>query len=397
MNIFIMFLVFIFMAGFYLMDSPNQKLANQNIDEHIIKSEIRERVECVKNAHIFNLKNLDFTNDCKDKYKIKNLNFCVNQNNIKVSCNGRQEYKIFITYSESIDEKKYNIASEVFEKFYRDITDFGILLNNHLITGLKTYKLDQLITKNIKNGSLLYFTKYKNQTQIKHLKPINIESPNNCPKGTIMSYKFGRYVCLEKNKQFACVGDTVWDNKKGKCVQNDFNKPICGKNMVAILKNNVWECLDSIEQNEDIKCEENQIKFYDKYFQKYICKEDPNKQIEVKKCDFSTVQIQNISTKCSPCEKQIINEDTCESFCIPDEKKLENKNCYLNKDECTGNSKSFYFGFPDAEYIKNIKNISKDKIPLDENYSKNRRFNCKKCEKGINKEKSVYPFILICN
>ena len=51
-----MFLVFIFMAGFYLMDSPNQKVQNQNIDEYISKSELRKKNECVKKEHIFNLK-----------------------------------------------------------------------------------------------------------------------------------------------------------------------------------------------------------------------------------------------------------------------------------------------------------------------------------------------------
>lgn len=408
MNIFIMFLVFIFMAGFYLMDSPNQKVQNQNIDEYISKSELRKQTECVKNAHIFNLKDLDFKDLCKDKYNIKNLNFCVNQNNIKVSCNGKQAYKFFITYSEFVDEKNYNLTAEVFEKYYKDITDFGILINNNLITGLRTYKLDKIITQYIKNGSLIYFTKYKNQSQIKYLKPINIDTPGNCPKGTIMTYKFGRYVCLEKNKQFACIGDTIWDKKKEKCVPNYFNRPICGENMVAILKNNVWECLDSIEQNTEIQCAENQIKTYNKYSQKYICTEDPNKPIDIKKCTFektnlvygklgSTLKIQKISTKCNECEKQIINEDTCESFCIPDKTKLKNQNCYKNAQECAGNNKSFYFGFPNQEYVKNVKEVYNYKTPINSEYSKNRKFNCKKCEKGINEEKSIYPLILICN
>ena len=300
------------------------------------------------------------------------------------------------------------LTAEVFEKYYKDITDFGILINNNLITGLRTYKLDKIITQYIKNGSLIYFTKYKNQSQIKYLKPINVDTPGNCPKGTIMTYKFGRYVCLEKNKQFACIGDTIWDKKKEKCVPNYFNRPVCAENMVAILKNNVWECLDSIEQNTEIQCAENQIKTYNKYSQKYICTEDPNKQIDIKKCTFektnlvygklgSTLKIQKISTKCNECEKQIINEDTCESFCIPDKTKLNNQNCYKNAQECAGNNKSFYFGFPNQEYVKNVKEVYNYKTPINSEYSKNRKFNCKKCEKGINEEKSIYPLILICN
>ena len=402
MNIFIMFLVFIFMAGFYLIDSPNQKLPDQDIEEFIINAELKSNIECVKNSHIFNLKGTNFTDTCKDKYDIKNINFCINKNNIKMQCNGKQAYQLFITYSAPIIEKNYNTAAEIFEKYYKDIADFGILINKNLITGQRTYEPDNIIIKIIKEGSLLYFTKHKNQTKIKYLKPINVDLTQKCPKNTILTYKFGQYLCIEENKQFACIGDTI-------CVPNYFNKPICGKDLTAVLINNIWECIDSTDKNIHINCETNQIKIYDNISLSYKCIEDPSKIKEIKKCQNinkilayskfgSTIEFQNISGSCNECEKQIINEETCESHCAPDETQLNNKNCYPDKDQCTGLTKGFYFGFPNYDYVKNIKELNKHQIPINKSYSQNRKFNCMDCkEKGINKEKSFYPFILVCN
>ena len=60
MNIFIMILVALFMAGYYIMDSPNQKIPEQETEYAIEKSNLRMIAQCATAVHNAQIKGTEF-------------------------------------------------------------------------------------------------------------------------------------------------------------------------------------------------------------------------------------------------------------------------------------------------------------------------------------------------
>ncbi len=135
---------------------------------------------------------------------------------------------------------------------------------------------------------------------------------------------------------------------------------------------------------------------------------DPNAEKSAKKCDNvaktpnihggigATLRVRSVS--CTDCETSIIDEDTCETICIPDINKLNDTTCY-NDDvsACSGPNRGIYFGFSNKSRIDKIPEIANTTINLDNEHSQNRKFNCMDCGMGeIDTEKSVYPYTAIC-
>ena len=104
-------------------------------------------------------------------------------------------------------------------------------------------------------------------------------------------------------------------------------------------------------------------------------------------------------SSCTDCETLYVDPDTCNATCIPDESKLNDSRCYPdNTRTCSGATRGFYFGFPDATYVANVSAVRGVSVPLDSVHSKNRKFNCMDCGMaGINESKSLPPYVVVCN
>ena len=110
-----------------------------------------------------------------------------------------------------------------------------------------------------------------------------------------------------------------------------------------------------------------------------------------------TLRVRSVS--CTDCEKPILNEDTCEVYCIPDVSRLDDPHCY-NGDfhDCNDESHAIYFGFATNSKIEGIEALENQDVFIDKKrHTPNRKFNCMDCgEEIIDKEKSVFPYTAIC-
>ena len=74
MNIFIMILVALFMAGYYLLDSPSQNIVTQTTEYAIVQSDLRTIAQCVAAVQNSNINGTDFQD------------ICIQQNQIILNC-----------------------------------------------------------------------------------------------------------------------------------------------------------------------------------------------------------------------------------------------------------------------------------------------------------------------
>ena len=137
------------------------------------------------------------------------------------------------------------------------------------------------------------------------------------------------------------------------------------------------------------------------------CVSDPNASDSENKCTRiindtlsgnpgATMRIP--TTSCTDCETMLVDSETCHARCIPDKTKINDEKCYPSAGSCSGASKAFYFGFPNAEYASGVSAIFGKRVPFDASHSQNRKFNCMDCgNRGINEDKSFPPYIVVCN
>ena len=297
---------------------------------------------------------------------------------------------------------------EILEKYYPDAGTFGIFLDKSLITaGAVSWRkipTNIINSAQLQDGQLVYAMQYK-IPNITIDYPTNDTSDINCPANTEKTYRFGRWQCIGYNYKTSCSGDTIWDEVSQQCIADDTRKPLCANNQTAVLVDDVWECVDPFA---DKTCPNGMIARLDYNALEWECVEDPNIAKKVKKCDNvsfpprisssigATLRVRSIS--CTDCEMLFVDEETCETHCIPDVNKLNDPACYNGAlDECVGPTRGIYFGFSPKSSIDGIPELAESTVILDTNHSQNRMFNCIDCGNGeIDNENSIYPYTAVC-
>jgi len=413
MNIFIMLLALFFMAGYYIISSPSQTIAKHETTEAIKKADLRSIVECVVSTQNAVMYGEDFIDICTEKYSISSQYICMDEKSNITECDSTDTKEpalnFIITSSSIIPTQYYNSMLDILEQYYPDAGTFGILQNNQIISANsvtnRTIPENIIKASQLQNGQLIYVMQYKiPKMQIDY--PTEDISDIVCPTGTVKTYRFGRWQCIGYNYKISCTGDTIWDSYSEQCIADESRKPLCSSNQTAILVDDVWECIDPFA---DKTCETGMVARLNYNDLQWECVEDPTIQKqEVKKCDLSKTQyttkgiagktLRLVTTSCTDCEKMVINEDTCESYCIPDETQLYNPQCYNDAPTlCTGTSRAIYFGFSSNSVVTNISDLDKKDIIIDEQHSQNRKFNCLDCGMGsIDTEKSIFPYTAVC-
>lgn len=411
MNIFIMILVALFMAGYYMMDSPNQKIQEQETEYAIGKSDMRMIAQCATAVHNAQIKGTEFQDICIEQNNIVSQYICLDNRLNKTKCeivkNKKPAYSYIVTATAPIDSGKYNDMMEILEQEYSDAGTFGIFNDNVIMSGGTSTKriVPKTIIKELEltPGQLVYLTQYEipdNQTEY----VINIAQDIECPVGTVKVYRFGRWQCTGYNTKTNCGGDMVWDTDLMECVPDESRKPLCANNQTAVMVDSVWECISPFPEKS---CPDKMVAQLNYNTLEWECVGDPADIQTTTKCDkirYNAVYgaagttLRVPQTSCTDCEKMVVDEKTCVAHCVPDETKITDPRCYNGSvAECSGPTRAFFFGFPNREYVTqsgmNITNV-----PLGSGYSQNRRFNCKDCgETGINSERSNPPYVVVCN
>lgn len=411
MNIFIMMLVAIFMLGFYVINSPSQRVPEQETEYAINKSDLRSIAECAVAKHNAQIKGYDFQDICIEQNEIKSQFVCLNSSMRITSCemvrNKKPDYSYIITTTKPLAGDNYNNMLEIIEQYFPDTGAFGILLDNKIMSGNQSNAntipkaiIDEL---ELESGQLIYFTQYElPDTETEFASPSETEL--NCPVGTVKTYRFSRWQCIPYNTKTDCGGDTIWDSDLMECVADESKKPLCASQQTAVLVDSVWECVNPFPEKV---CPNNMVAKLNYSTLEWECVADPNSIETVKKCQNvtqgaiyggigSTVRVP--SNSCTDCEKMLTDPETCVSICVPDPSKVNSPSCYPGDVKaCSGNSKALYFGFPSYSYAANVEEIKDKNIQLDRKHSQNRKFNCLDCGDGeIDEAKSFPPYIANC-
>ena len=410
-NIFLILLSVMFMAGYYLISSPSQRIVEHETEYAIKKAELRSIAECVVSAENAFMYGETFDDICTERYDITSQYVCMNDKYNIMSCdtNGGKTpvYNFIITTATALPESEYNRMLEILEQYYPDAGTFGIFTDSELISAgaINRRSIPKKIidTAKLKNGQLVYIMQYTIPDETIDY-PLVDGSDINCPAGTMKAYRFGRWQCVGYNYKISCTGDTIWDSTLMECVADETRKPLCANNQTAVLIDDVWECVDPFA---DKNCPIGMIARLNYNDLTWECVDDPNATKTVKKCDSvarapqtrhggTTLRVRSIS--CTDCEQIYVDEETCETYCIPDPSKLTDEKCYAgNPEDCSDATHGIYFGFNQKSHIDGIKELQDKIITLDRNHSQNRMFNCMDCgETEIDKEQSVSPYTAVC-
>lgn len=400
------------MAGYYIMSSPSQRIIQHETEYSVKKADLRSIAECVvasQNAAMYGEELID---DCVERYEITSQYICMNRSYNIVSCDAETgkapTFNFIITTSFPLPVSEYNNMLEILEQYYPDAGTFGVFITPDLMSAgsISRRSIPQKIISaaNLTDGQLTYIMQYKiPEATIEY--PVVDGSDIECPSNTMKTYRFGRWQCIEYNYKTSCTGDMIWDDLSMQCIADETRKPLCSNNQTAVMIDDVWECVDPFS---DITCDLGTIARLNYSTLTWECVEDPNSVKSARKCDNiakaprargglgATLRVRSVS--CTDCETAVVDEDTCETYCIPDINKIYDKTCYSDDvSECSGPNRAIYFGFSPKSRIDGIEALANVTITLDTEHSQNRKFNCMDCGMGeIDTKNSIFPYTAIC-
>ena len=412
MNIFIMILVALFMAGYYMFDSPSQRIANHETQNAIMQSDLRTIAQCATALHNAQINGTNFQDICIEQNNIVSKFICLDKRlkitNCEAEKNKKPAFSYIITATAVLNPEIHNSMMEIMEQHYAESGTFGLFVDNMIMSGGTATK--RIVPKaiiedmNLENGQLVYLTQYEMPdvgTQYEIATTPDIE----CPTGTTKVYRFGRWQCITYNTKTDCGGDMIWDSDLSECVPDESRKPLCADTQSAVMVDEVWECINPFSEKS---CPDNLIARLNYNTLEWECVTDPTIDKTVKKCVHLTggavyggalgATLRVPQTSCTDCETIITNQDTCETWCAPDPDKINDARCYPGQFEgCDGATRAFYFGFPNVQYADKVDAVNDIEIPFNKSYAQNRKFNCMDCGvNGIDEEKSRPPYVVIC-
>ncbi len=411
MNIFIMILVTLFMAGFLMIDSPNQQIEKHTTEYAVNQSDLKTIAQCATAVHNAQINGTQFNDVCIEQFGIESQFICMDAKHKKTNCeivrNKKPAFSFIVTSTAQLNPEQYNQVMEVLEKHFADSGTFGLFQEEKIMAGGTATKrsVPKTIVEEmeLQDGQLVYMTQYEIPdagTQFATSATADII----CPIGYAKAYRFGRWQCVPYNAQTNCAGDMIWDSDLYECVPDESRKPLCAEKQTAVMVESVWECIDPFPEKS---CPDKMTARLNYNTLEWECVMDPGSITNTKKCDNvkngavygplgTTLRVPQSS--CTDCEVMVTDYETCKTFCIPDASKINNPSCYPGAaGECSGESRAFYFGFPSKTYIKNVEAVAGTTVPLDKKHSQNRKFNCLDCGDGvIDTEKSKPPYVAIC-
>ena len=411
MNIFIMILVALFMAGYYLMDAPSQIVAPHDTEYAVLHSDLRAVAQCTTAMHNAQINGTEFNDICIEQNGIISEFICLDSTLKTTKCeiikNKKPAFSYIVTATQPIDMSNHNAMMEILETYYSDAGTFGLLNDGMIMSGGTSLRrqIPAQIVDNMEltDGQLVYLTQYEVPdagTAYDIAPTLDIV----CPIGTAKTYRFGRWQCVGYNTKTDCGGDMIWDSDLLDCVADESRKPLCAENQTAVMVDSLWECVAPFPEKN---CPDKMIARLNYNTLEWECVVDPATLTDVKKCTHITsgvvygslgTTLRRPQTSCTDCERMVVDSETCTSSCVPDPTRLNDSRCYPGATaECGGPSRAFYFGFPSPAYLESVQSLVNVAVPFDKSHSQNRRFNCLDCGAGeIDMSRSFPPYVAVC-
>lgn len=411
MNIFIMIFAVLIMGAYFIMSSPAQRVAEQETEYAITQADLHSVAECAVAVHNAAIRGYEFDDICVDMVGIETGSICLNERLAETKCevvrNKKPAYSYIITTTAALDDVNYDAMMTILEKNYSDAGTFGILQDGQIVAGgtatRRTIPAAIIKARGLTDGQLVYMTQYEMpDTDTEFVAPDAADI--DCPAGTVKTYRFSRWQCVGYNYKYACGGDMIWSSDLAECVPDESRKPLCASEQTAVMVDSVWECVNPFPDKD---CPNGMVARLNYSTLEWECVADPTNTPTQKKCaNFTAGAIYGAvgatvrvpSSSCTDCEKLIVDENTCQTKCVPDPTKISDTRCYpAASHTCSGSHRAFYFGFPSAAYASNVDALGGRSIPMDSTHSRNRKFNCLDCGDGeIDGTNSFPPYIAVC-
>ena len=410
MNIFIMILVALFMGTYYLLSSPSLRIREQEIEYAVTRADMRAVTECTMAMHNATINGDTFDDICVTQNDIHSEIICLDSKMAITQCdavkNKAPEYTFIITYTKPLAQESYNDIMEVLETHYNNVGTFGVFMEKQIVSGdggKRGIPASILKKHEFQDGHLIYMTQYSIPTATQEFATTSTDGII-CPSGMSAVYRFSRWQCIGLNQKTNCGGDMVWDTDSGTCIPDESRKPLCAAQQTAVIVDDVWECINPFA---DKTCPGKMVARLNYNTLEWECVQDPSLVTTTTKCEHiinDTVSgnpgttLRAPTTSCTDCETMVVDTETCHARCVPDASKISEPGCYPTANTCKGSGQAFYFGFPSLTYAANVPAIEGKSVPFDSTHSQNRKFNCMDCgNRGINQEKSLPPYIVVCN
>ncbi len=248
MNIFIMVLVALFMAGFYMFTAPSGRIEQTEAEYAINKSDLRTIAECAAAAQNATLHDTEFNDICVTQNEIQSRFICLdtklNVTKCEIVNKKKPAYSFIVTATAPVPTDQYNNMMEILEQHFSDAGTFGIFQDKVIISGGTATKRSVpagiISDMELQDGQLVYMTQYEIPDTDKEFTAPSIADVE-CPAGTVKAYRFGRWQCIGYNTKTNCEGDTIWDSDLMECVADESRKPLCASQQTAVLIDSVWE------------------------------------------------------------------------------------------------------------------------------------------------------------
>jgi hypothetical protein len=428
MNVFILILVFIFMAGWYLMDSPSQNVEKHGIEYAAKRAEIGSILTCIVHIHSEAVKldshlqieePVDIFNDtpCAERYEVETVKLCSDGRRITPTCQptraGQSINHYIVSTAPAPDDMGKTLELMLAE--FPNKTGFGIITrvgrNLQMIIGNGTARnVPDFIVRELglAEGQLLYISQYA-VTGRTALVRETAAALVACPPGQMRVFRFNRWQCAAQGTARACTGATIWDPKTGNCVTDYSRRPLCAANQTAVFVEDSWLCVNPIMHTE---CPTGFTAHLNYETMEWTCVDNPAEPRQSEQggrpgrgqgrfqrpgggATPAAAHIEGASA-CTDCEDAIIDPETDEVTCVPSVAKLSSTLCYAGRiSDCPG---AFYFGFPDTGYIaaaaRYLPELGNMTISIHHYHSRNRRFNCLSCL--IDTDRSNPPLTAVC-
>jgi hypothetical protein len=419
-NIFVILLLAVFMAGYYFMDAPDVQ-TGQTRAEAAEVANLKSVLACVLQAHSEALildeqggvaaeDEIESAIPCAARYEISTRKICADEKRAAKECVPDKVGKItdnyIITTTGIVSENGAGKTLELLGRDYPYAANFGIIQIGEdktpyiMSSGGTRREISKVIAKEaaFEDGQLAYITQYavagkKNPAVAKQLEKIR------CKPGEMQIYRQNKWACAGRNAAPVCSGDYIWNADAAQCVPDASRRPICVSPQTAVMTDGVWTCVAPAGKPD---CPANQNAEMNYETMQWECVAAAAAQ-GAKKCDrvFGEIvgggfagALRGRLVSCNDCEQMIVKED-CSADCVPNPAAAASRACYAGN--CAGD---LYFGFPDARYVDaaraNIPELAAAIVPIGAPYSKNRRFNCIECPAGIDEVASARPYVIVC-
>lgn len=412
MNIFIMVLVSLFMAGYFWLSSPSQQVSQHTTDYAVTMSDLRSVAQCAVAVHNAQINGYEFQDICIEQNGIISKFICLDNRLKSVSCDAtgskKPAFNYIVTATAPLDGSYHNSMMEVLETYYTEAGAFGMFYDNMIMSGgtstRRNVPAEIIAEMELADGQLVYLTQYDipdSGTEYEVSGEVDII----CPAGTAEVYRFGRWQCIAYNTKTDCGGDMIWDANLYSCVPDESRRPLCASSQTAIVVDDVWECVNPFPERT---CPSGMVVRLNYNTLEWECVTEPGSDKDTSKCGHlltgnasgsvgGTLQIPQ--TSCTDCERMVVDPETCKSSCVPDVNKIYSESCYPGRvNECSGPSRAFYFGFPNRGYADALDVIHGTDVPFGTSHAQNRLFNCMDCGDGvIDTKRSLPPYVAVCS